>query len=153
MTDARTLAAQVFDRHRRPALGGLRDRDASGRRDDVTVRDAAQRARTGRTSAARFAVAMPDGAAHHHPASCGRVSGSPSRGVWTGTHTGPLAGAGGEVPATGRTRDDAVLRPQDAAAATGSSVVSVHLDQLAMLGQLGLSCRSRPTGSRPFAER
>ena len=48
-----------------------------------------------------FAAAMSDG--QHTPAwTIQDGDAFAVEGVWTGTHTGPLAGPGGEIPATGR---------------------------------------------------
>jgi predicted ester cyclase len=83
-----------------------------------------------------FAAAMPDG--RHTLTSTIRDGDSLAvEGCWTGTHTGPLAGPGGEIPATGRSVTlpfCAVATVRDGRVAT----VAIHFDQLAMLGQLGL---------------
>jgi len=83
-----------------------------------------------------FAAAMGDG--RHTPAwTIQDGDAFAVEGVWTGTHTGPLAGPGGEIPATGRSVTlpfCAVGTLRDGRVAT----VAVHFDQLAMLGQLGL---------------
>jgi ketosteroid isomerase-like protein len=58
-------------------------------------------------------------------------------GHWVGTHTGPLATPGGEVPATGRAID---LPYAVTMRVSGDLVASMHVyfDQLAFLAQLGL---------------
>jgi len=83
-----------------------------------------------------FAGAMPDG---KHTVTGVVQDGDllALEGYWTGTHTGPLAAPGGEVPPTGRavTMPFCVIGTQrDGRLAE----VSVYLDQLGMLAQLGL---------------
>jgi len=83
-----------------------------------------------------FAGAMPDGK-HTITSTIQDGDTFAVEGRWTGTHTGPLAGPAGEVPATGRSvtmpfcgvgeqRDGRIAK------------VTVYLDQLGMLAQLGL---------------
>jgi predicted ester cyclase len=83
-----------------------------------------------------FAAAMPDG--KHHVAEViedgQRVV---VRGIWTGTHLGPLVSPQGEVPPTGI----AVELPFCAVSTIRSgrlAEVQVYLDQLTMLAQLKL---------------
>ena len=83
-----------------------------------------------------FADAMPDG---KHTVAGVLQDGDrlAAEGYWTGTHTGPLAAPGGQVPATGR----AVTMPFCLIGAQRDgrlTEVSVYLDQLGMLAQLGL---------------
>jgi predicted ester cyclase len=58
-------------------------------------------------------------------------------GIWTATHTGPLAGPAGEIPPTGRS---VVLPFCGLTTRRGDRIaaVTVYLDQMTMLGQLGL---------------
>jgi predicted ester cyclase len=93
-----------------------------------------------------FAVAMPDG---RHTVTRAIADGDrfAFEGSWTGTHTGPMAGPGGEVPPTGRT----VTTPFCAVGTQrGGRVaqVSVYLDQLSMLAQLGLVPQPEPAAPR-----
>lgn len=58
-------------------------------------------------------------------------------GVWLGTHTGPLATPGGELPPTGRS---IVLPFAVTMRVSGDHVTSMHVyfDQLGLMAQLGL---------------
>jgi predicted ester cyclase len=83
-----------------------------------------------------FATAMPDGT---HTVTGVVQDGDrlAIEGTWTGTHTGPLSTAGGEVAPTGRT----VTMPFCAVGTQRDgrlAEVTVYLDQLGMLAQLGL---------------
>ena len=135
MTDARTLAERLFeviDRHRWADVDTVLTPDAEmsspfGNRLSVAAWLDVNRS---------FAVACPDG--RHTITDV--VDGGDRfaiEGTWTGTHTGPMAGPAGGIPPTGRSvvlpfcgiatrRDDRI------------AAVTVHLDQMTMLGQLGL---------------
>ena len=135
MTDARTLAERLFeiiDSHRWVDVDTVLTADAEmsspfGDRLSVPAWLDVNRS---------FAAACPDG--RHTLAAV--VDGGDRfavEGTWTGTHTGPLAGPGGEMPPTGRS----VALPFCAVATRrGDRIagVTVHLDQMTMLGQLGL---------------
>ena len=135
MTDARTLAEQLFaaiDSHRWSDVDAVLTADAEmssplGDRLSVPAWLDVNRS---------FAVACPDG---RHAIS-DVVDGGDRfaiEGIWTGTHTGPLAGPAGEVPPTGRS---VVLPFCGIATRRGDRIaaVTVHLDQMTMLDQLGL---------------
>lgn len=135
MTDARTLAERLFeviDSHRWADVDAVLTDDAemsSPFGDRLSVSAWLDVNRT-------FAVACPDG---RHTIT-GVVDGGDTfaiEGIWTGTHTGPLAGPAGEVPPTGRS---VVLPFCGIASRRGDRIaaVTVHLDQMTMLGQLGL---------------
>jgi steroid delta-isomerase-like uncharacterized protein len=135
MTDPRTLAERLFaamDDHRWDDVTTVVQPDA-----EISTPFA-----QGMSVAAwldlnhAFATAFPDG---RHTitdviADGDRVA---IEGTWSGTHTGPMAGPGGEIPATGRSvtlpfcgvatvRDDRI------------AAVTMYLDQMAMLAQLGI---------------
>jgi predicted ester cyclase len=135
MTDARTLAERLFDvidSHRWTDVETVLHPDAAmsspfGDRLSVTAWLDVNRS---------FAVACPDG---RHTISDVVADGNrfAIEGVWTGTHTGPMAGPAGEVPPTGRT---VVLPFCGVATRRGDRIaaVTVYLDQMTMLAQLGL---------------
>jgi predicted ester cyclase len=135
MTDARMLAERLFeviDSHRWADVGTVLTADAamtSPFGDRLTVDAWLDVNRS-------FAAACPDG--RHTLTDV--VDGGDHvaiEGIWTGTHTGPLAGPAGAIPPTGRS----VVLPFCAVAARRGeriAAVTVHLDQLTMLGQLGL---------------
>jgi ketosteroid isomerase-like protein len=141
MIDARTLAERVFaviDGQRWADYETVMHPDVEMTSPFATLHSATDWADFSRS----FAVAMPDGA---HTVT--RVVQAGDRfafeGHWTGTHTGPLSTPGGEVPATGR----AVTMPFCAVGTQRDgrlSSVSVYLDQLAMLAQLGLVPEPEP---------
>jgi steroid delta-isomerase-like uncharacterized protein len=83
-----------------------------------------------------FKRAMPDARAivESLSESAGTVT---VEGRFLGTHTGPLAGDDGDIPATGRAVD---LRFADVARVVDGAIVSYHTyyDQLGLLTQLGL---------------
>jgi predicted ester cyclase len=135
MTDARTLAERLFE-----VIDNHRWADV----DTVLTPDAEMSSPFGdRLSVAAwlhinrsFAVACPDG---RHTITDVIDAGVrfAIEGTWTGTHTGPMAGPAGEIPPTGRSvalpfcgiatrRDDRI------------AAVTVYLDQMTMLAQLGL---------------
>jgi predicted ester cyclase len=92
-----------------------------------------------------FAAGVPDG---RHTVTTVLQDGDrfALEGSWSGTHTGPLAGPGGELPATGRS----VTVPFCAAGTLRNgrlATVSIYLDQLAMLTQLGLVPSAEPAGA------
>jgi predicted ester cyclase len=83
-----------------------------------------------------FAVAVP---AARHTITHAVVDGERCafEALWTGQHTGPMAGPGGEVPASGRS----ISLPFCGVAAARDGRISeltVYFDQMAMLAQLGL---------------
>jgi predicted ester cyclase len=141
MIDARTLAERVFaviDGQRWADYETVMHRDVEMTSPFATLHSAADWAEFSRS----FAVAMPDG---KHTVT--RVVQAGERfafeGSWSGTHTGPLSTPGGEVPATGRVVTMpfcAVGTQREGRVAT----VSVYLDQLAMLAQLGLVPQAEP---------
>jgi predicted ester cyclase len=141
MTDAHTLAARLFaviDGHHWADYETVMHPDVDLISSFATVHSAADWADVSRS----FAAAMPDGA---HTVT--RVVQAGDRfavqGVWTGTHTGPLGTPGGEVPATGRV----VTLPFCAVGTQRDGRVSsmtLYLDQLAMLAQLGLVPQPEP---------
>jgi predicted ester cyclase len=135
MTDARTLAERLFeiiDSHRWADVETVLHPDAemsSPFGDRLTVAAWLDVNRS-------FAVACPDG---RHTITDVVDDGRrfAIEGTWTGTHTGPMAGPAGEIPPTGRSvmlpfcgiatrRDDRI------------AAVTVYLDQMTMLAQLGL---------------
>lgn len=135
MTDARTLAERLFeiiDSHRWADVDTALDPDAVlsspfGHRLTVPAWLDVNRS---------FAVACPDG---QHTITDVVEDGDrfAIEGVWTGTHTGPLAGPAGEIPPTGRS----VVLPFCGLATRRDeriTSVTVYLDQMTMLGQLGL---------------
>ena len=135
MTDPRTLAERVFE-----IIDSRRWADV----ETVLHPDAEMTTPFGgRISVAAwldvnrsFAVACPDG---RHTLTDVVADGDSAafEGIWTGTHTGPMAGPGGEVPPTGRS----VALPFCAVATRrGERIasVTVYFDQLSMLAQLGL---------------
>jgi predicted ester cyclase len=135
MTDARTLAERLFeviDSHRWADIETVLHPDAemsSPFGDRLTVAAWLDVNRS-------FAVACPDG--RHTITDV--VDGGDRfavEGIWTGTHTGPLGGPSGEIPPTGRS---VVLPFCGVATRSGDRIaaVTVHLDQMTMLGQLGL---------------
>lgn len=136
MTDARALAQRLFE-----FIDGHRWADV----DTVLTADAEMSSPFGdRLSVSAwldvnrsFAVACPDG---RHAITDVVADGDrfAIEGIWTGTHTGPMAGPAGVVPPTGRSvalpfcgvatrRDDRI------------AAVTVYLDQMTMLAQLGLA--------------
>ena len=135
MTTARTLAERLFelmDSHRWAEIDTVLTADAEmsspfGDRLPVSAWLDVNRS---------FAAACPDG--RHSLAAV--VDGGirfAVEGTWTGTHTGPLAGPGGEIQPTSRS----VVLPFCAIATRRGdriAAVTVHLDQMTMLGQLGL---------------
>ena len=135
MTDARTLAGRLFgviDSHRWADVETVLHPDAemsSPFGDRLTVAAWLDVNRS-------FAVAFPDG---RHTVTDVVDDGNrfAIEGTWTGTHTGPMAGPAGEIPPTGRR----VVLPF-CGVATGRddriASVTVYLDQLTMLAQLGL---------------
>jgi len=135
MTDARTLAERLFeaiDSHRWADVHAVLTADAEmsspfGTRLTVPAWLDINRA---------FAVACPDG---RHTITDVVDDGDrfAIEGTWSGTHTGPMAGPGGEVPPTGRS---VVLPFCGIATRRGDRIaaVTVYLDQMTMLGQLGL---------------
>ncbi|MFD2090615.1 ester cyclase [Blastococcus deserti] len=135
MTDARTLAERLFeviDSHRWSDVHTALTPDAEmsspfGDRLSVAAWLDVNRS---------FAVAFPDG----RHAVTGVVDGGDRfaiEGTWSGTHTGPMTGPGGTVPPTGRS---VVLPFCGIATRRGERIaaVTVYLDQMTMLGQLGL---------------
>jgi predicted ester cyclase len=143
MTDARTLAERLFeiiDSHRWADVDTVLTADAemsSPFGDRLTVSAWLDVNRS-------FAVACPDG---RHTITDVVDDGDrfAIEGTWTGTHTGPMAGPAGEILPTGRSvvlpfcgvatrRDDRI------------AAVTVYLDQMTMLGQLGLL--PEPAGAR-----
>jgi predicted ester cyclase len=136
MTDTRTLVVRLFaviDGHRWADVDAVLQPDA---------RMTSPLAPEGLTPAAwvelnrSFAVAVPDG---RH--TIVRVVSDRDRcaieGLWTGTHTGPMAGPAGEVPPTGRS----VTLPFCGVATRRDeriAEVTVYFDQMTMLAQLGL---------------
>jgi predicted ester cyclase len=136
MTDPRTLAERLFaviDGQRWDAYETVMHPDVSMTSPFATLRGAAEWAAFSRG----FAVAMPDGR-HTVIRAIGDGDRFAVEGSWTGTHTGPLAGPGGEVPPTGRT----VTTPFCAVGTEREGTVAevrVYLDQLSMLAQLGLA--------------
>jgi predicted ester cyclase len=141
MIDARTLAERVFaviDGQRWADYETVMHPDVQMTSPFATAHSAADWVEFSRS----FATAMPDG---KHTVT--RVVQSGERfaveGRWTGTHTGPLAVPNGEVPPTGRT----VTLPFCAVGSQRDgrvSALSVYLDQLAMLAQLGLVPQPEP---------
>ena len=135
MTDARTLAERLFDvidSHRWTDVETALHPDAemsSPFGDRLTVAAWLDVNRS-------FAVACPDG---RHTLTDVVDDGDrfAIEGVWTGTHTGPMAGPAGEIPPTGRS---VVLPFCGVATRRGDRIaaVTVYLDQLTMLAQLGL---------------
>jgi predicted ester cyclase len=135
MTDTRTLAERLFDvidSHRWADVETVLHPDAEmtspfGARLPVAAWLEINRS---------FAVACPDG---RHTITDVVADGDrfAIEGIWTGTHTGPMAGPGGEVPPTGRS----VVLPFCGVATRRDeriASVTVYLDQMTMLGQLGL---------------
>ena len=135
MTDSRTVAERLFeimDSHRWADVETVLHADAEmsspfGDRLSVAAWLDVNRS---------FAVACPDG---RHTLSVVVDDGERTaiEGTWTGTQTGPMAGPGGEIPPTGRS----VVLPFCAIATLRGdriAAVTVHLDQMTMLGQLGL---------------
>jgi predicted ester cyclase len=135
MTDARTLVERVF-----AVIDGQRwdGSDAVMHPDVEVVTPLATVHGTGEWAqlVGSFAGAMPDG--RHHVSNVVQDGERFAvEGAWTGTHTGPLAGPGGEVPATGRT----VTLPFCAVGTQREgrlAAVTIRFDQLGMLAQLGL---------------
>jgi predicted ester cyclase len=135
MSDARALAERLFgiiDSHRWADVDTVLHPDAEmsspfGDRLSVAAWLDVNRA---------FAIACPDG--RHTITDVvdggGRFA---IEGIWTGTHTGPMASPGREIPPTGRS---VVLPFCGVATVRGERIaaVTVHFDQLTMLGQLGL---------------
>ena len=135
MTDSRTLAEQLFeimDSHRWDDVETVLHPDAEmsspfGDRLSVAAWLDVNRS---------FAIACPDG---RHTLSDIVVDGDRAaiEGTWTGTQTGPMASPGGEIPPTGRS----VVLPFCAVATRRGeriAAVSVYLDPMSMLAQLGL---------------
>ena len=134
-TDARTLAERLFaviDGHRWADVGTVLHADAelsSPFGDRLSPEAWLDVNRS-------FAIAFPDG---RHQIT-GVVDGGDRfaiEGTWTGTHTAPMAGPGGEVPATGRS----VVLPFCGIASRRDdrlAAITVYLDQLTLLAQLGL---------------
>jgi predicted ester cyclase len=141
MIDARILAERVFgviDGQRWADYESVMQPDVEMTSPFATLHSAADWAEFSRS----FAVAMPDG---KHTVTRVVQAGDKFafEGHWTGTHTGPLATPSGEVPPTGRT----VTLPFCAVGTQRErrlSVVSVYLDQLSMLAQLGLVPSPQP---------
>ena len=135
MTDSRTLAERLFeiiDSHRWADVETVLHADAEmsspfGDRLPVAAWLDVNRS---------FAVACPDG---RHTLTDVVEDGDrfAVEGTWTGTHTGPMAGPAGEIPPTGRS---VVLPFCGIAVRRGERIasVTVYLDQLTMLAQLGL---------------
>jgi len=134
-TDARTLAERLFtviDGGRWDEYETVMHRDVRMTSPFSALRSAAEWVEFSRG----FATAMPDG---RHTVTGVVQDGDllAIEGIWTGTHTGPLATPDGEVPPTGR----AVTMPFCAVGTQREdrlAEVTVHLDQLGMLAQLGL---------------
>ena len=135
MTDARTLAERLFelmDSHRWADVDTVLTPDAEmsspfGARLSVPAWLEFNRS---------FAVACPDGR-HTITDVVGGGDRFVVEGIWTGTHTGPLDGPAGQIPATGRS---VVLPFCGVTTRSGDRIaaVTVYLDQMTMLGQLGL---------------
>ena len=135
MTDARTLAERLFaiiDSHRWAEVQTVLHPDAemtSPFGDRLTVSAWLDVNRS-------FAVACPDG---RHDITDVVDAGDRFviEGTWTGTHTGPMAGPGSAILPTGRSVVlpfcGVAIRRDDRIAA-----VTVYLDQMTMLTQLGL---------------
>jgi predicted ester cyclase len=143
MTDARTLAERLFeviDEHRWAEVETVLHPDAEmsspfGERMAVAAWLDVNRS---------FAVACPDG--RHTITDV--VDGGERfaiEGTWAGTHTGPMVGPAGEVPPTGRSVE---LPFCGVATRRGDRIasVTVYLDQMTMLAQLGLV--PEPTAAR-----
>ncbi|WP_448627517.1 ester cyclase [Geodermatophilus sp. URMC 64] len=134
-TDARTLAERLFaviDGQRWDEYETVMHPDARMSSPFSALQSAAEWVEFSRG----FAAAMPDG---RHSVTNVVQDGDrfAIEGTWTGTHTGPLATPQGEVPPTGRT----VTMPFCAVATQRDdrlAQVTVYLDQLGMLAQLGL---------------
>lgn len=134
-TDARTLAERLFaviDGQRWDEYETVMHPDIRMSSPFSTLHSAAEWAEFSRG----FAGAMPDG---RHTVTGVVQDGDrlAIEGTWTGTHTGPLQTPAGEVPPTGRT----VTMPFCAVGTQRDgrlSQITVHLDQLGMLAQLGL---------------
>jgi predicted ester cyclase len=143
MIDARILAERVFgviDGQRWADYESVMHPDVEMTSPFATLHSAADWAEFSRS----FAVAMPDG---KHTVTRVVQAGDKFafEGHWTGTHTGPLSTPAGAVPATGRT----VTMPFCAVGTQRDgrlSAVSIYLDQLALLGQLGLVPEAQPAG-------
>ncbi len=135
MTDARTLAERLFE-----VIDGHRWADV----DTVLTPDAEMSSPFGdRLTVAAwleinrsFAVACPDGR-HTIAGVIDDGDRFAIEGTWSGTHTGPLVGPAGEVQPTGRS---VVLPFCGVGTRRGERIaaVTVYLDQMTMLGQLGL---------------
>jgi predicted ester cyclase len=135
MTDPRTLAEQLFtiiDSHRYADAGTVLHPDAQV----STPLGGAMSVDAWLDVNRSFAAAFPDG---RHTLTEIVVDGDrvAVEGAWSGTHTGPMAGPGGEIPPTGRS---AVLPFCTVATVRGDRIaaVAVYFDQMSMLGQLGL---------------
>jgi predicted ester cyclase len=134
-TDARTLAERLFaviDGRRWDEYETVMHRDARMSSPFAALQSAAEWVEFSRG----FSAGMPDG---KHTITGVLQDGDRLvvEGTWTGTHTGPLASLSGEIPPTGRT----VLMPFCAVGTQRDgrlAEVTVYLDQLGMLAQLGL---------------
>jgi|tagenome__1003787_1003787.scaffolds.fasta_scaffold20628909_2 predicted ester cyclase len=150
MTDARNLAERVFaviDGQRWDDYETVMQPDVEMISPFATLHGTAEWMRFSRG----FAEAMPDG---RHSVTTVLQDGDrfAFEGSWSGTHTGPLAGPGGEVPATGRK----VTLPFCAVGTQRDgrlAAVTIHLDQLAMLAQLGLVPAPEPARAPASATR
>jgi predicted ester cyclase len=143
MTDARTLAGRLFE-----LIDGHRWAEV----DTVLTDDAAMSSPFGdRLTVAAwldvnrsFAVACPDG---RHTITDVVADGDrfAIEGTWTGTHTGPMVGPAGEIAPSGRS----VILPFCGVATRRDeriAAVTVYLDQMTMLAQLGLVPEPAPAG-------
>jgi predicted ester cyclase len=143
MTDARTMAERLFaviDSHRLAEVGAVLHPDAEmtspfGDRLSVAAWLDVNRS---------FAVACPDG---RHTITDVVADGErfAIEGIWTGTHTGPMVGPAGEIAPTGRS----VILPFCGVATRRDeriAAVTVYLDQMTMLAQLGLVPEPAPAG-------
>ena len=136
MTDTRSLAERLFaaiDDHRYDDADGVLHPDAG--MDPPLGAGLSKEAWLGLNRS--FAGSMPDG---RHVLRELTIDGDRCavEGTWSGTHTGPLATPGGEVPPTGRS---VVLPFCSVVTARGDRIaqVTVYFDSLSMLAQLGLA--------------
>jgi predicted ester cyclase len=135
MTDSRTLVERLFeimDSHRWADIESVLHPDAEMSSPFAARMPVAAWLDLNRA----FATAFPDGT-HTITAVVEDGDRAAIEGTWAGTHTGPMAAPAGEIPPTGRyvalplcgvatRRDDRI------------AAVTVYLDQMSMLAQLGL---------------